>query len=633
MTTTDARTPLWCALGYINRGWHVLPLAPGSKQPLTALAPNGFHNASNSPEQVRAWWEARPDAGIGLALKASGLVAVDVDARNGGMETLEALEQQHGPMQSEVMAYTPGGGMHFVFTTAQPIGLPGTLGRGIDLKADGYIAVEPSIHPNGKAYGWEASSDPLEGCVPSILPGWIRDLSRTPLTAPVGVAAQPMPAERRQSLQQALDHLPADDRDTWLQIGMAIHNELPTAEGFQIWNQWSQRSTKFDAKDQLRVWRSFKPRGLAGVGVNSVFKMAQLAGWKNSGPEVAPAVAKPLPPILNIAQLEEASAAVSWAVKHIIPADSVGVMFGASGTFKSFLALDFALHSLHGLQWLGRKTRKGAVLFIAAEGGSGIWRRVKAWHQARGLKWQGIEFYVLPMAVMLNKGAAQVVEAAQALGIDPATVIVDTMSQTFEGEENSANEVAGYFRELGNRFRALWRCVVMVVHHSGHLATERPRGSSAIVANVDFMLGVFRDEKELIATLTCEKQKDGDRFDPIQFQLTSQLLGHDEDGDAITSLSAQHINSAQALIEAKASEARAGRGGRDQLLLSCARTGMTEKAWRLEFYKQLPGEMDAHARKVAFYRARDALMKQQLVDLGTTAGSMEKLVIVCGGDL
>ena len=437
----------------------------------------------------------------------------------------------------------------------------------------------------------------------------------------------PLAPERRVSLLDALQHVDADSRQNWLQVGMPINNELPGAEGFQLWDAWSRQSSKYDAQDQMRVWRSLKPRGLAGVGLNTVFKMAQDTGWQNGGAATVLEQKKLGLQILNIAQLEQASAAVTWAVKHVIPGDSLGVLFGASGTFKSFLALDFALHSLHGLQWMGKKTKRGPVLFIAAEGGSGIWRRVKAWHLARGLQWEGIEFYVLPMAVMLNKGAAAVVEAAQALGIDPTTVIVDTMSQTFDGEENSANEVAGYFRELGSRFRALWRCVVLVVHHSGHSATERPRGSSAIVANVDFMLGVFRDEKELIATLTCEKQKDGERFEPAEFQLKPVMVGKDEDGEAITSLAARHINRAAELVAAHKDEANAGRSGRMAQLLEMAWPGMTEKELRLAFYGALL-DLDMEAKKKAYYRARDAATAAGFIEFGSEQGSLVRRLIV-----
>lgn len=316
-------------------------------------------------------------------------------------------------------------------------------------------------------------------------------------------------------------------------------------------------------------------------------------------PEKAPAI-----PFLTLDQLQAASESIAWTVKHIVPAESIGVLFGGSGTFKSFIALDFALHVAHGMPWLGKKTKKGAVLFIAAEGGAGLWRRIQAWHQARGILPTGIEFYVVPVALALAKDASKVVEAANTVGVAPSVVIVDTMSQTFDGEENSANEVAAYLRELGNNFRALWRASVVVVHHSGHQATERPRGSSAIRSNVDFMFGVFRDEKEMLATMECHKQKDGELFQDVPFALSSERLGTDEDGEAITSLSASHLVNADALVAAHRQEAASGRGGRNQALLALVQNGMAEKELRKAFYEDL-GTNDPEARKKAFYRARD----------------------------
>jgi RecA-family ATPase len=127
-------------------------------------------------------------------------------------------------------------------------------------------------------------------------------------------------------------------------------------------------------------------------------------------------------------------------------------------------------------------------------------------------------------------------DAAAAIGVVPAFVLVDTLSQTFSGEENSAQEVSGYLREIGLQFRACWQCAVLVVHHTGHSATERPRGSSTLRANVDFMFGVYRDEKEMLATVECAKQKDGELMEPVSFSMRVAELQKDEDGDPITSL-------------------------------------------------------------------------------------------------
>ena len=318
--------------------------------------------------------------------------------------------------------------------------------------------------------------------------------------------------------------------------------------------------------------------------------------------------------ILSIEALDAASQNVRWAIKHILPADAIGVMFGAPGTFKSFVALDMALHIAHGLPWLGKKTKQGPVVYIAAEGGTGLMRRIQAWHKAHGKKWTGIPLYVIPAAVMLSTRSADVVEAAKAIDVVPSLVVVDTKSQTDEGEENSSTDTARYFRELGKWFRALWACSVLVIHHSGHSATERPRGSSAIVGNVDFMFGVFRDEKEMLARMVCERQKDGELLDEQSFSLSSQLLGNDEDGEAITSLVASHINNAEALVQAHQRESKAGRPGRMSQLLQLVQNGMPEKNLRRLFYESVDIN-DIDSKKHAYYRSRDAAIRAGLIEI------------------
>jgi hypothetical protein len=308
-------------------------------------------------------------------------------------------------------------------------------------------------------------------------------------------------------------------------------------------------------------------------------------------------------PMLSLTALRQAAAAVSWLVKHVVPADSVGMLFGGSGTFKSFIALDAALHVTHGLPWMGRKTTRGQVIYIAAEGGAGLWQRINAWHRARNLDPADAAMHVVPVAVDLTVDAWRVVEAAQMAGVEPALVVVDTLSQTYSGEENSANEMALYLRELGSRFRALWHCSVLLVHHSGHQATERPRGSSAIRANLDFLLGVFRDEKEMLATVSCVKQKDGELFEDAMFQLTVHELGFDADNDKITSLVARHLGTQDDVQAALESEAAAGRAGRQSVFLSLVQNGMAEKELRKLFYDTLV-DLDADARRKAYGRAR-----------------------------
>jgi hypothetical protein len=308
-------------------------------------------------------------------------------------------------------------------------------------------------------------------------------------------------------------------------------------------------------------------------------------------------------PVLRLDALRDASQAIGWTVKHVIPSASIGMLFGGSGTFKSFIALDLALHVAHGLPWMGRKTESGQVLYIAAEGGAGLWGRVEAWHRSRRMQWADAPLYVVPQAVDLTVDAWRVVDAAQAIGAQPRLVIVDTLSQTYSGEENSANEMAAYLREIGLRFRALWDCAVLLIHHSGHEATERPRGSSAIRANLDYMLSVFRDEKEMIGTLACVKQKDGELFGDADFRMLKVLLDKDDDGDDRTSLVAWHLGTEAERESARAEEAQAGRVGRNQVFLRLLDSCTNERSLR-KAYGEMLGDIDSESKRRAYFRAR-----------------------------
>lgn len=291
-------TPLDYALAYAAIGWHVFPLLRGTKRPNGRLAPRGHLEATTDTDRITAWWTADAEAGIGVAMQPSRLVAVDVDPRNGGHFDLERIEAEHGKLEADVLAFTGGGGLHLVFTAPTDIGrLPGKLAKGIDLKADGYIAVEPTFAPLAepahlKPYVWEASSNPLEGCVPSPLPGWIADMSRATAAhsgAPLAASTARALAEHELAdLRGALAMIPSDQRDTWVAVGMALHKDVGGAMGFDLWSTWSQTCPdKFDPQDQLRVWRSFsnKPMGEA-VQLGTVFDLAYKHGFSRPKPAI-----------------------------------------------------------------------------------------------------------------------------------------------------------------------------------------------------------------------------------------------------------------------------------------------------------------------------------------------------------
>lgn len=631
----DPRSPLGFALRYAAIGWHVFPLwsasdgrcacgdasckSPG-KHPIPSLAPRGQDSATTDPETIRRWWAREPEANIGVYLAPSRLCAIDIDPRNGGIDTIASLERAHGAIESDVVQITGGGGEHRVFRLPPSVqSLPGKLGPGVDVKLNGYIVAEPSTHASGRRYAWEASSDPLEGCVPAPLPDWLRDLSGG-TSKPVELLAAPttLTAAQISELSEALAWIGADDRDTWLRVGMALHNDVGGQAGFDLWVNWSKESDKYDASDQMRVWRSFKRRGIEGITRSSIFMLAQAAGWKNTGPRTGSPVDVPSDGLLlTLGELQARAQDVRWLIKHLIPAASVGLLFGASGAFKSFVALDLALHSAHRLPWCGRKTTGGPVVYVAGEGGAGLWRRIDAWHRERGLALTN-DFRVCIHPLLLDRPdqTQALLAAVRQTGLRPALVVVDTLSQTYSGDENDASQMSAYFRGAAASLRAEFDSSVLIIHHVGHAASERPRGSSVLTANTDFVFGCYRPDDSMSAVLECRKQKDGDKPDSLPFDLSRVVLGHDEDGEEVSSLVATYSDTAQSIIDTAALRLSLN----EQLLMTAFGSAreVEEPYLRGAFYEALPASMTTEARKKTWQRTTSSLAQKGVIELSAS---------------
>ena len=81
-----------------------------------------------------------------------------------------------------------------------------------------------------------------------------------------------------QRIHSALSFVPADRRDIWLKMGMAIKSELGDP-GFGIWDDWSQQADSYKPNDARDVWRGIKPGG--GVKIGTMFHEAKVNGWQD----------------------------------------------------------------------------------------------------------------------------------------------------------------------------------------------------------------------------------------------------------------------------------------------------------------------------------------------------------------
>ncbi|MFN3812608.1 MAG: DUF927 domain-containing protein [Roseateles asaccharophilus] len=118
------------------------------------------------------------------------------------------------------------------------------------------------------------------------------------------MAATPKPRSPRTItpalVRDALFSIPPDvDRETWVRLAMAIKAELG-ADGFDLWDGWSQQAQSYSATDAKDTWRSIKAGGRITVG--TLFGIAKDHGYRF--PEAAndPAGALPNPEALAEAE-------------------------------------------------------------------------------------------------------------------------------------------------------------------------------------------------------------------------------------------------------------------------------------------------------------------------------------------
>lgn len=293
----DQANMLKAALAYAARGWYVLPCfrpkanaegklicgcgkeeceSPG-KHPHGFLARRGQMDATTDPDVIRRWFAYGHQLNIAIQCQQSGLAVIDIDPRNGGELSKENIEAKYGKLYSHVEQFTGGGGQHYVYSNPYGVqGLPGKLGPGIDVKANGYIMAWPSLHISGLFYEWEASSDPTEGAIPSPLPDWLRDLAGPQFDGTETQGSRYAPPEQIEDIRAALAYLSADDYHDWINTGQAL--KAIGGVGFELWDTWSQTSSKYNGNLMGPKWRSFKA---GAYQIESIFHQAMQAGWVN----------------------------------------------------------------------------------------------------------------------------------------------------------------------------------------------------------------------------------------------------------------------------------------------------------------------------------------------------------------
>ncbi len=219
-----------------------------------------------------------------------------------------------------------------------------------------------------------------------------------------------------------------------------------------------------------------------------------------------------------------------WLMDRVLPLGAVSVIYGQPETGKSFIALDWAMCISEGMSWLGvHKTKQTPVIYIAAEGGTGIKKRVSAWMKHYGrTTLDAMHWQVVPLLIRENGVLERTLERLDddVTGINPGLVVFDTLSRSFSnGDENASTDMVHFVDKIID-LSTRKGTAALIVHHTNAAGT-RERGHGSLRGNVNTMFRCVSqqngDRKLIHVTLENDKQKDDAKLEDVHLDV--QLVG------------------------------------------------------------------------------------------------------------
>lgn len=244
------------------------------------IASNWQHTPLWSEEQLEVMEMSNQLAtGFGV-LVSGGLLVVDVDARNGGVESYERLLADIPEIAGAglvVNTGSGGGSKHLFFKCPQGVALVQSLPlyKGIDFKSVGYVVGAGSLHKSGNIYEVVLGSPYDIDDAPNALVNMLKKPDRFRSTIGSG---QTIDVSEKDLISMLSAINPDCDHETWYRCGMAVH-EATGGTGFAIWDDWSAQGSKYPARELLeKRWFSFG-KASNPVTIGTLKHYAEQAGW------------------------------------------------------------------------------------------------------------------------------------------------------------------------------------------------------------------------------------------------------------------------------------------------------------------------------------------------------------------
>ncbi len=503
-----------------------------AKSPLTV---HGFQDATQDPDQIRAWWRDYPEALVGVPTGgAARLVVVDYDEYKAETAAKDWIIAHSDALLSTRSHTTLGGGRHYLFRAVDGLEyrggvslmLDGVVRPGIDVRAEGGYIIWWPLH-GGSAMGEIA-----------LLPAGLIDERKieTRELEPLPKATPDSWRRDKAVLTDILPWLDPADYDRWREAGMAISLASGGSDdGFALWHAWSSGELTGDCpanyagiQDCRYRWASYrhdKDRG-ATVTIGTLVHRAKQAGYKPKPrpPEIGDAPHDELPPVE--AYLEEgavrsgrkpaagAPAAVQeppgapphapidwralegkepppreWVMPEWIPAAHVTLLAGKGGVGKTLLAQHIGTALAGGKHYITDLAPKRVLMWAGEDDERELW-----WRQRNICSYLGLTFsdiadrfclhsyagtditLAIPIFGTLERTAMLGELARQVKEFAADIVILDNIARIYGGNENERHSVTTFVAWVQG---ACAPAAVLLLGHPSKMPGSEFSGSTA----------------------------------------------------------------------------------------------------------------------------------------------------------
>lgn len=238
-------------------------------------------------------------------------------------------------------------------------------------------------------------------------------------------------------------------------------------------------------------------------------------------------------------------------VKGYIERGSFSVIYGPSGSGKSFLTADICQQVAKGEPWREHKTRQSLVVYVASEAGASIMKRFIGWRNETFSDAAELSPETLPLVVLTRGPDLLDPKAIKDLCLDIigleadcghkcGLVVFDTLSRSIPGaDENSAQDMTRAV-QAADKLRDQFGCATLYVHHTGKDPDLGSRGHSSLKAACDLEICVIERTARVV------KVRDGVAGEQFYFTLAGIDLGEDDDGMPVGTCMVQYTDTPNA---------------------------------------------------------------------------------------